>query len=122
MFVTLFLGLLDTRTGVLTYVNAGHLAPCVVNASGGIAPVNDKPAMPVAVRAGTAYQERTVNLLPDDAVFVFSDGVTEAMNGADELYGNERLQADLCGASALRPEEMVRAIKAKVDGFTAEAP
>ena len=78
--------------------------------------------MPLAVRAGTAYQERTVTLLPDDTVFVFSDGVIEAMNVADELYGNERLQADLCAASALTPEEIVRAIKAKVDGFTGEAP
>jgi phosphoserine phosphatase RsbU/P len=122
MFVTVFLGMLDTKTGELAYVNAGHLAPCVLHASGGIEPVYDKPAMPLAVRAGTAYQERTVTLLPDDTVFVFSDGVTEAMNAADELYGNERLQADLCAASALRPEEMVRAIKVKVDVFTGDAP
>jgi phosphoserine phosphatase RsbU/P len=122
MFVTLFLGVLDTKSGVLTYVNAGHLAPCVLHASGSIETVNDKPAMPLAVRASTAYQERTVTLLPDDTVFIFSDGVTEAMNAADELYGNERLQADLRAASALRPEEMVSAIKAKVDLFTGEAP
>ena len=122
MFVTLFLGVLVTKTGLLTYVNAGHLAPCVLHASGGIESLNDKPAMPLAVRAGTAYQERTLTLLPGDAVFVMSDGVTEAMNAADEFYGTERLQADLCAASALRPEEMVRAIKAKVDGFTGQAP
>jgi phosphoserine phosphatase RsbU/P len=122
MFVTLFLGVLDTKTGVLAYVNAGHIAPCVLHPSGSIEPLTDKPAMPLAVRTGTAYQERTVTLLPDDTVFVFSDGVTEAMNAADELYGNERLQANLCAASALTPEEMVRVIKAKVDAFTGEAP
>ena len=122
MFVTLFLGMLDTKTGVLTYVNAGHLAPCVLHVSGAIESVNDKPAMPLGIRAGTAYQGRTLTLLPGDTVFVISDGVTEAMNAADEFYGNERLQADLCAAAALRPREMVRAIKAKVDGFTAEAP
>ena len=122
MFVTLFLGMLDTKTGVLTYVNAGHLAPCVLHVSGAIESVNDKPAMPLGIRAGTAYQGRTLTLLPGDTVFVISDGVTEAMNAADEFYGNERLQADLCAAAALGPQEMVRAIKAKVDGFTAEAP
>jgi sigma-B regulation protein RsbU (phosphoserine phosphatase) len=122
MFVTLFLGILDTRTGVLTYVNAGHLAPWVLHASGSVEWVNGKPAMPLAVRAGAAYQERTVTLLPDDTVFVFSDGVTEAMNVADEFYGNERLHGDLRAASALTPEEMVRAIKVKVDAFTGEAP
>jgi sigma-B regulation protein RsbU (phosphoserine phosphatase) len=122
MFVTLFLGVLDTKTGVLTYVNAGHLAPYVLHASGSIESVNGKPAMPLAVRAGAAYQERTVTLLPDDTVFIFSDGVTEAMNVADELYGNDRLQADLCAASALTPEQMVHAIKVKVDIFIGEAP
>jgi phosphoserine phosphatase RsbU/P len=122
MFVTLFLGVLDTETGVLSYVNAGHLAPSVLHNSGDIEAINDKPAMPLAVRAGAVYQERTVTLRPGDAVFVFSDGVTEAMNAADELYGNERLHADLRAASALAPQEMVRAIKAKVDGFTREAP
>jgi sigma-B regulation protein RsbU (phosphoserine phosphatase) len=121
MFVTLFFGVLDTRTGVLTYVNAGHLAPFVLHASGSIEPLNDRPAMPLAVRAGAEYQERSVTLLPDDAVFVFSDGVTEAMNVADELYGKERMQADLSAASTRKPEEMVRAIKAKVDGFTGDA-
>jgi sigma-B regulation protein RsbU (phosphoserine phosphatase) len=122
MFVTLFLGVLDTKTGVLTYVNAGHLPPCVLRASGSIEPINDKPAMPLAVRAGAAYQERTVTVMPGDTLFVFSDGVTEAMNAADELYGNARLHADLCVASAFRPDEMVRAIKAKVDLFTGDAP
>jgi sigma-B regulation protein RsbU (phosphoserine phosphatase) len=122
MFVTLFLGVLDTKTGVLAYVNAGHLAPCVLHASGSIEPLCGKPAMPLAVRAGAAYQERTVTLLRDDTVFVFSDGVTEATNTADELYGSDRLQADLCAASALTPEDIVRAIKAKVDVFTGEAP
>jgi sigma-B regulation protein RsbU (phosphoserine phosphatase) len=63
-----------------------------------------------------------VTLLPDDTVFVFSDGVTEAMNVADEFYGNERLHADFRAASALMPQEMVRTIKVKVDVFTGEAP
>lgn len=122
MFVTLFLGVLDTKTGVITYVNAGHLAPCVLRASGTIQFVSDKPAMPLAVRAGAAYRERTVTLLPDDSVFLFSDGVTEAMNVTDELYGIDRLQADLRAASALMPEQIVRAIKTKIDEFMAEAP
>ena len=122
MFVTLFLGVLDTKTGVITYVNAGHLAPCVLRASGTIQFVSDKPAMPLAVRAGAAYRERTVTLLPGDSVFLFSDGVTEAMNVTDELYGIDRLQADLRAASALMPEQIVRAIKTKIDEFMAEAP
>jgi sigma-B regulation protein RsbU (phosphoserine phosphatase) len=122
MFVTLFLGMLDTKTGVLTYVNAGHLSPCVLHTSGSIEAVNDKPAMPLGVRAGAVYQERTVALRPDDTVFVFSDGVTEAMNAAGEFYGNERLQSDLCAASVLTPGEIVGAIKAKLNLFAGDGP
>jgi phosphoserine phosphatase RsbU/P len=122
MFVTLFLGVLDTKTGVLTYVNAGHLAPCVLHPSGSIEAVNDKPAMPLGIRASAVYQERTMTLRPDDTVFVFSDGVTEAMNAAGELYGNERLRSDLCVASMQTPGEIVRAIKAKLNLFAGDAP
>jgi sigma-B regulation protein RsbU (phosphoserine phosphatase) len=122
MFVTLFLGALNTKTGVLTFINAGHLAPSVLHAAGSIESVGDKPAMPLGVRIGAAYQEQIVTLLPEDTVFVFSDGVTEAMNVADEFYGNERLQADLRAASALTPGEIVRTIKGKVDVFTGQAP
>ena len=122
MFVTLFLGALNTKTGVLTFINAGHLAPSVLHAAGSIESAGDKPAMPLGVRIGAAYQEQTVTLLPEDTVFVFSDGVTEAMNVADEFYGNERLQADLRAASALTPGEIVRTIKGKVDVFTGQAP
>jgi phosphoserine phosphatase RsbU/P len=122
MFVTLFLGVLDTKTGILSYVNAGHLAPCVLHACGGIESVGEKPEMPVGVRGSAAYRERTIILMPYDTVFVFSDGVTETMNVADEFYGSERLRADLRAASALTTEELVWSIKMKVDLFTADAP
>jgi sigma-B regulation protein RsbU (phosphoserine phosphatase) len=122
MFVTLFFGMVDTMTGALTYINAGHLGPCLLRATGSVETVSDRPAMPLGVRATAAYQERTVTLLPNDILFTFSDGVTEAMNAADELYGNERLRADLCAASALPPEGILQSIRAKVDLFTGDAP
>ena len=122
MFVTLFLGFLDTKSGVLTYVSAGHLGPCLLRAAGGIDRVDGKPEVPLAVRADAAYRDRTVTLLPEDTVFVFTDGVVEAMNLAEELYGNDRLAADLRAVSKLTPEEIVRAVKVHVDAFRGEAP
>jgi anti-sigma regulatory factor (Ser/Thr protein kinase) len=122
MFVTLFLGFLDTKIGVLTYVNAGHLGPRLLRGTGVIERVDGKPEMPLAVRAGAVYHDQTVTLLPDDAVFVFSDGVIEAMNFADEFYGVDRLEADLQAAANLAPEEIVQAIKRQVDAFAGEAP
>jgi phosphoserine phosphatase RsbU/P len=122
MFVTLFLGFLDTNSGVLTYVNAGHLGPYLLRGSGVIERVNGKPELPLAVRSGTVFHDASVTLLPDDAVFVFSDGVVEAMNVAEEFYGADRLEAGLRPAANLTPEEIVRAVKGQVDAFTGVAP
>jgi sigma-B regulation protein RsbU (phosphoserine phosphatase) len=121
MFVTMFLGILDTRTGMLSYINAGHPTPHLLRASGVVEQVDGIPEVPLAVRLGKVYQDRTVILQPGDAIFVYSDGVIEAMNAAQEFYGNDRLESDLRIASNVTPEEIVRAVKSHVDAFTGEA-
>ncbi|MGZ5890622.1 MAG: PP2C family protein-serine/threonine phosphatase, partial [Hyphomicrobium sp.] len=121
MFVTLFLGFLDTRTGVLGYINAGHPMPHLLRVSGVVEQIDGKPEVPLAVRLGKVYQDRTVILQPGDVIFVYSDGVIEAMNAAQEFYGNDRLESDLRVVSNLTPEEMVHLVKMRVDAFTGEA-
>ena len=121
MFVTMFLGILDTRTGMLSYINAGHPTPHLLRASGVVEQVDGIPEVPLAVRLGKVYQDRTVILQPGDAIFVYSDGVIEAINAAQEFYGNDRLESDLRVASNVTPEEIVRAVKLHVDAFTGEA-
>ena len=122
MFVTVFLGLLDTRAGALAYINAGHPAPSLLRAAGGIERLDGKPEPPLGVRPDTAYQDRAGALLPGDAVVVHSDGVTEAMNIGEELYTTERLNADLAALRNETPEAIVRAVKDRVDAFTGAAP
>jgi sigma-B regulation protein RsbU (phosphoserine phosphatase) len=122
MFVTMFLGFLDTKTGVLAYVNAGHPPPHLLHGSTEIEQITGKPETPLAVRPGSQYQTRTVMLRPGDALFVCSDGVIEAMSASEEFYGNERLEADLRAACNGTPEELVRVVKAHVDAFTGQAP
>ena len=122
MFVTLFLGFLDAHSGALTYINAGHPVPYLLRASGALEKVDGKPQAPLAVRAGLRYQNQTVSLHPGDALFVCTDGVVEAMNGAGELYGAERLEAQLRVAAGAAPETMVSAVKRHVDEFTGDAP
>ena len=107
---------------MLTYVIAGHPGPFLLRASGAIEGINGKPEVPLGVLAAAAYHDRTIGLLPNDAVFVFSDGVVEAMNGTKELYGGERLKADLRTAVGLAPEEIVQSVKRQVDAFTGNAP
>jgi sigma-B regulation protein RsbU (phosphoserine phosphatase) len=122
MFVTLFLGLLDTRTGALAYINAGHPAPGLLRATGDIERLDGKPELPLGVRPNAAYQCRTATLRPGDAVVVHTDGVTEAMNGGEELYTTERLNADLAALRNGTPEAIVHGVKDRVDAFTGTAP
>jgi len=119
--VTLFLGFLDVHSGALTYINAGHPVPYLLRATGGLENVEGKPQVPLAVRASSRYQDRTALLQPGDALFVCTDGVVEAMNGAGELYSTERLEAQLRSPADTTPETIVRAIKLEVDAFTAGA-
>jgi sigma-B regulation protein RsbU (phosphoserine phosphatase) len=122
MFVSLFLAFLDTRTGVVEYINAGHPMPHVVRASGVVEQVDGQPAVALAVRPGAVYRDRTVILQPGDAIFVCSDGVTEAMNVAEEFYGDDRLEAGLRAAFNAAPDDMVHAMKKQVDAFAGDAP
>jgi len=122
MFVTLFLGLLDTRTGALVYINAGHPTPTLLRVTNDIERLDGKPERPLGVRPHTVYQGRTARLRAGDAIVVHSDGVTEAMNIGEELYTAETLEADLIALRNEAPEAIVRAVKDRVDAFTGSAP
>ncbi|HEY5720367.1 MAG TPA: fused response regulator/phosphatase [Gammaproteobacteria bacterium] len=122
MFVTLFLGLLDPRDGTLTYINAGHPPPYLLRATGQLETAAGKPQAPIAVRAGMQYQNHVLTLGPGDTLFACSDGVAEALDGSGELYGEERLQAQLRDAADTTPEVLVGSLKRDVDAFAGTAP
>ncbi len=122
MFVTMFLGFLDTGTGALAYINAGHPLPYLLRAAGDIERVEGKPLAPLGVRGSTAYEGRSVTLERGDAVFVCTDGVAEAMNSSDELFGDSRLVADLRAVRLAAPGTMVQSVKEHIDQFTGAAP
>jgi len=121
MFVALLLGFLDTRTGTLAYINAGHPTPYVLRASGAVEPCEGRPQRPLGVRSDSSYATYVSALNPGDAVFVSTDGVIEAMDETGELYTSERLLADLRDLREAPPEAIVRAIKERVDAFSGAA-
>jgi len=122
MFVTMFLGLIDTRTGLVSFVNAGHPPPHLLSASGETRQIEAKPAMPLGVRRQTRFQTRTLAIQPGDALFVCSDGVFEALNDAGDLFSIERLGRLLREANAAEPPEMIRVIREAVDAFRGSTP
>ncbi len=122
MFVTIFLGLIDTRSGLVSFVNAGHPPPHLVSSTGETKQINSKPGVPLGVRRETRFQTRTLKILPGDALFVCSDGVFEALNDKGEPFSIERLGQLLRETNAAEPGEIVRVIKDAVDAFTGCAP
>jgi sigma-B regulation protein RsbU (phosphoserine phosphatase) len=122
MFVTLFLGLFDTRTGVLSFVNAGHPPPYLLRGGGAAAQIEAKPGLPLGVRPQAKYENRTLSLEPGNAMFVCSDGVFEALNESGELFSIERLNRELSAADSADPVEIVRLVRNAVDAFTGDAP
>jgi sigma-B regulation protein RsbU (phosphoserine phosphatase) len=122
MFVTVFLGLLDTSTGVLAYTNAGHPAPHVLHSSGAIEQIGGKSEMPLGVRSKVEYHNEKVSLQPGDTVFVVSDGVVEAMNTEGAFYTLDRLNEVLHGAPGLGAPGLVRKVVEDVNAFTGSAP
>jgi serine phosphatase RsbU (regulator of sigma subunit) len=122
MFVTLFYGILNTRTGALEYTNAGHGPPYTFTPDGQVRPLKERCGPMLGVFAGFQYPTRTAQLASDEGIIVFTDGVTEARNRMGEFYEEARLEAYLA-ASALRPAyEIVRGVHAEVERFEAGAP
>jgi sigma-B regulation protein RsbU (phosphoserine phosphatase) len=121
MFVTAFYGILHIHSGAVTYCNAGHNPPIVVknNAETSFVPLTNDCIL--GALPEVAYHEKELKLKPGDALFLYTDGITEAMNGAKELFGNNRLMESCRSIAGCRPDEMVRAISDSVDGFTSGA-
>lgn len=122
IFVTMFAGFLDVRNGQLTYFNAGHDAALVISADGGIRSL-PRPAGPIAgVILGTDYGMARDRLAPGDILVTYTDGVTEASDGADRMFGAGRLVAALRDARPVCARDALDALRAAVDDFVAGAP
>ena len=118
MFVTLFLGVLDVRSGECLYTNAGHNPPYCVGPQG-VEALAGRHGPVVGVMEGLNYEEGQRRLSGGETLVVFTDGVTEAMNPADELLGEPRLAARLAQRTAVAVPELVDRVVRLVDEFEA---
>jgi sigma-B regulation protein RsbU (phosphoserine phosphatase) len=120
MFITAFCGIINLRTGDLTFASAGHNPPLIVRGDKPVEILRRRPGPALAALQGSRYQNEAVRLAADDMLLLYTDGVTEAMNPANELFGEERL-VELMRAAPLagtRPciESIVRAVHAHAAG------
>ncbi len=119
MFVTAIIGRYDPATGRLRFASAGHLPPVWVR-DGKLLPPPATKGMPLGIVAGLAYEEQEVVLAPGDAVLFLTDGVTEARDGAGELFDDAGVARTLAGTMA-RPcgPQLVKAVAAWQKGVAA---
>lgn len=120
MFVTVWMGLLEISTGKMTYVNAGHNPPLLIH-NGKAEYLRTRSGFILAGRKKTVYHQHEIFLGKDDGIFVYTDGVSEAMNINEELYGEERLQEMVSLNAEKPPLELVETIRADVDLYAGEA-
>ena len=123
MFVTAWIGTVDLATGVVTYVNAGHNPPLRLRAKDGTAAyVRSRPGLVLGAMPGAKYRAETLALEPGDAIYLYTDGVTEQSDPHGELFGEARLQEFLANGGFLaHPETCTGAVLAGVDAHAAGA-
>ncbi|HEX6853240.1 MAG TPA: SpoIIE family protein phosphatase [Candidatus Polarisedimenticolaceae bacterium] len=119
-YATLFVGRYEPKARRLVYVNGGHNAPVLLRANGEVERLA-ATGMVVGLMEGTRFVEAETALGPGDLLCGFSDGISEAMTGDDEEFGEERLLAALRGADGASPREVIDRLFAATDAFTAGA-
>lgn len=121
MFVTLFYGVVQLETGELRYASAGHNPPFHLPAAGGAGMLPRVRGVALGAMAGMPYAEGSLFLAPGDQLFLYTDGFTEAMNHAEELYGDERALATVAGLSGKPASEIVEGVRRAVERHVAGA-
>ena len=120
MFVTVWMGILDLRTGVMTCSNAGHEYPFIREGAGGFHLLKDKHGLVLGALPIARYTDYTLELQPGDAVFVYTDGVPEATDTNDERFGMARTEQSLNAAGG-DPKAILKRVRADIDAFTGDA-
>ncbi len=121
MFVTAWMGLLNVKTGLVTFANAGHNPPLVRQADGSVAFHRTRAGFVLAGMEGIRYRRFELQLQPGDTICLYTDGVTEATNQAQQLYGDARLLNLLNRQQKASARTICESIKADVDAFAGDA-
>ena len=122
MFVTAWMGILDLKTGNLQFANAGHNPPLIKHADGTFEYLKTRAGFVLAGMEGMRYRVGELMLSPGDRLFLYTDGVPEATNAENQLYGEDRLHQFMNQNSAVEATELLPRLKANIDEFVGDAP
>ena len=120
LFVTCWLGILTFSTGELRFVNAGHPYPVLCH-DGKFSYVKTNPNFVLGGMEGLPYKEHSINLVKGDRLFVCTDGVTEATNTKEELFGEDRLLSAMQKTGNMNAPDTLTSVRKDIDDFVGEA-
>lgn len=127
MFITLLLAVVNVHSGELEWCNAGHNPPCLLTAAGAVSVVGGECGIPVGIDPKFFRNAETGQIPKGGSLFLYTDGVTEAMNLQKEMFGMERLDATLRGCvdqvtqASHAPREVIASVLGAVQTFAGEA-
>jgi phosphoserine phosphatase RsbU/P len=116
-FLTLFVGVLNLKTGILKYCNAAHTPSLVLHSKGEVTELNELHGMPLGLYTKREYTEASVKLLPGSSLILYSDGVTELQNEDNQHFGIQRFFQILTPLSAFKPQVLIEKIEKDLDIF-----
>ena len=122
MFVTAWMGILDLTTGNVQFANAGHNPPLLKRADGSFEYLKGRAGFVLAGMEGICYRASEITLYPGDRLFLYTDGVPEATNTENKLYGEDRLLHFMNQNASMEATSLLPALKSNIDEFVGEAP
>lgn len=122
MFVTVWLGIYEISTGKLTAANAGHEYPALRRRNGAFGLIRDRHGFVLAGMEGVRYREYELTLAPGDVLFLYTDGVTEATDSTNTLYGTDRMLEALNSLPGAVPQQLLDVVKGSIGRFVGSAP
>lgn len=122
LFVTVWLAVIEISTGKGKAANAGHEHPALRRSDGKYELITYRHSPAVAAMEGIRFREHEFELKPGDSLFVYTDGVPEATNTSNELYGTENMLEALNSEPDAKPKKLLENVKKSVDKFAGEAP
>ena len=122
MFVTAWMGILDITTGNMKFANAGHNPPILKRANGNFEYLKTRAGFVLAGMDGINYRAGELMLYPGDRLFLYTDGVPEATNAENKLYGEDRLIDFMNKNVNTKATDLLPALKANIDEFVGDAP
>lgn len=117
-FVTVFLGILDSKKGRISYVNAGHNPPLIILREGEPDFLKGAASTAIGIYEDSIFTSDTFQLMPGETILLYTDGVTEAFNQKEEQFSEERLQKEAANLQKNSMRELVTAILREVESFT----